>query len=73
MGNATRITNAVVRTPVRAASPLASIHMSEHARRQAEREMQMAEQFVDFILGAVAGWQSLVRRLRGGRVAQYAK
>ena len=72
MDNATRLP-AAVRTPVRAASPLASIHMSEHARRQAEREMQMAEQFVDFVFAAVEGWQGLVRRLRGGRVAQYAK
>ena len=73
MSNATRITNAVVRTPVRAASPLAGIQMSEHARLQAERQMQRAEQFVDLILGAVEGWKSLVRRLRSGRVAQYAK
>ena len=71
MGNATGITN--TNTVVRTASPLAGIQMSEYARLEAERQMHMADQFVDFIFAAVEGWHGLVRRLRGGRVTQFAK
>jgi hypothetical protein len=50
-------------------SPLAGIRMSEHDRRQAEHDMRTAEQWVDLVFTIVAGWQGLVRRARGLRVA----
>jgi hypothetical protein len=58
-------------TPVSASvtSPLAGIRMSEHERRQAEHDMRTAEQWVDFVFTIAAGWQGLVRRARGLRLA----
>ena len=72
MSTATRIPASVVEaTPphTRVTSPLAGIHMSLHDRRQAERDMRAAEQFVDFAFEVVAGFQAFVRRLRGVSVA----
>jgi hypothetical protein len=43
---------------------LRAIRMSEHERRQAERDMRAAEQMVDFIFAGVNAVQTLVRRLR---------
>ena len=47
-----------------AASPLADVFLSAHDRRQAELDMRMAEQLVDFVFGVIEGTQSLMRRLR---------
>ena len=48
---------------------LDGVYMSAHDRRQAEHDLHKAEQLVDFIFAGTAGWQGLVRRLRGLRLA----
>ena len=60
MSTVTRIPKSVVAT----ASPLGGIHMSPYERLQAERDMQTAERFVDFVFDMARGWQAFVRRLR---------
>jgi len=70
MSTATRIDTSVLEgteVQIRAASPLGAIHMSPHERRQAERDLRTAEQLVDLIFAAAAGWQAFVRRLRSVR------
>jgi hypothetical protein len=61
--------SAAAEAPFGTASPLAAIHMTHHQRRQAEHDMRTAEQLVDFVFSTVAGWQGLVRRVRGLRLA----
>ena len=73
MSTATRVPASVVEaTPLqtRVFNPLAGIHMSHHERRQAEHDMRLAEQLVDFAFDVVAGCLAFVRRLRGVSVAR---
>jgi hypothetical protein len=72
MDHATRIpTPAAAATgrQARAKNLLDGVQMSAHDRRQAEHDMRRAEQLVDFIFAVTDGWQGLVRRLRGLRLA----
>ncbi len=71
MDHATRIPTPAAATgrQTRVKNLLDGVYMSAHDRRQAEHDLRRAEQLVDFIFAVTAGWQGLVRRLRGLRLA----
>ena len=63
MRTISRAVTGAAAAPISPLDALSRIHMSQHERRQAEQDMRMAEQLVDWMFDLYSGSRATIRRV----------